>query len=933
MISGLNSGMSLEELRTLFNQQKAKVGDKENASGLAENNKQTAEANKSAAESNLAAANTKKSNADLALEKAQSSLNQAEQNCNSIRTELQNISNMLNNPNIDDTVKQTLQENYNLVSAKLNKAEQERKAAQAEVEKAQADVENAKNEVSEKENELVNAENELSNTQSACQQAEAELQTAKDELDELEAAIEEAEALEAAKAAEEAAHISEEQALQEGYTILRTVADLQSMATNPSGKYILMNDIDVSGINWVPICGAENPFTGKLNGNGYSIQNLTITADEGSENVGFFGVTENAEIANLKLSDANISADFDDSAFVGIVAGTARGTQFSNIEVTGSVSGYESVGGVAGKVDDNSYFDGQGEVHIVGNSSFSNVNTDVDINSQYYAGGIVGSVTASNTREGVATRELRIENCHTSGNITISGEAAGGIIGEAGKTLVTVVDSGSDANLIWNYDDENEYHWLEGTGRLGGVIGNSNGTYLTVCNNSYDGVITADTDFKGDVYGWYMSDSQISIYDIPAGLPVDDILNVDGIDGMTLNADGQYEVTVSTLTGLDKMVSMIQQNPALADSVVFNVNFDFEAMDGAYDASVYAQYGVIQHIYEDENGTVKNDVYIDNEVDMETTFHFGKPTIDETENVSPTMVKGLYKNKSNEYVVKANDEYKTVNVNFVSNNTETTIQKRLDADQVKYRDYLTSMVLYYQEQIHDSIKGMFGLSSNDELPQIGPAEYKKLVRKLKQGKTLTEEEKLAMVVYQADYSVIDAFAKATHNNGCGMGGNASFLEADTAYQMKDGEGRLLFTTMNGAELVQRLDEEGNPVLDSDGNAIYDYADGSGEFDGLGDIYAKRGYQIKDENGNLLFADTEGNTVTKIDGEDGAEARYVYIDEEGNELPFEGDPETDLERQLEEYDMKDVANQLQDDMKQINEDVKNGKYPIDVNAEV
>ncbi|MBR6126836.1 hypothetical protein IKQ21_04040, partial [bacterium] len=403
MISGLNSGMSLDELKNLYNQKKANVSDKQNTSGAAENNKQTAETNKSAAERNLTAANTNKSNADSVLERAQNSLNQAEQNCNSIRTELQNVSNLLNNPNLDDAMKQTLQENYNRISEKLNQAEQERQTAQAELEKAKAAADKAAEDVTTKENELANAEAELSNAQAACEQAKAELETAEEELDEIQAAIEEAEALAALEAAQAAAHMSEEQALQEGYTILKTVDDLRSMATNPSGKYILMNDIDVSGIDWIPICGEENPFTGKLDGNGYSIINLTITAGEGSENVGFFGVTENAEITDIRFLDANINADIDDSAFVGIIAGTARGTQFSNIEVTGNVSGYESVGGIAGKIDDNSYIDEHGDVHIVGNSSLTDINTNVDINSQYYAGGIVGSVTASNTGEGVAT--------------------------------------------------------------------------------------------------------------------------------------------------------------------------------------------------------------------------------------------------------------------------------------------------------------------------------------------------------------------------------------------------------------------------------------------------------------------------------------------------------------------------------------------------
>ena len=41
------------------------------------------------------------------------------------------------------------------------------------------------------------------------------------------------------------------------------------------------------------------------------------------------------------------------SSFVGVVAGLARGTDFNNISVSGDLTGYEGVGGLAGKLDDN----------------------------------------------------------------------------------------------------------------------------------------------------------------------------------------------------------------------------------------------------------------------------------------------------------------------------------------------------------------------------------------------------------------------------------------------------------------------------------------------------------------------------------------------------------------------------------------------------
>lgn len=68
----------------------------------------------------------------------------------------------------------------------------------------------------------------------------------------------------------------------EGYTAVSTVEDLYAIRANPSGKYILMNDIDLSetakggdwdgGNGWTPIPS----FSGILDGNGYTVSNMNI---------------------------------------------------------------------------------------------------------------------------------------------------------------------------------------------------------------------------------------------------------------------------------------------------------------------------------------------------------------------------------------------------------------------------------------------------------------------------------------------------------------------------------------------------------------------------------------------------------------------------------------------------------------------------------
>lgn len=845
----------------------------------------------------------------------------------------------------------------------VESAYQELQKAQAEVTEAQAQLDKEikeANEAQEKVNiaktEVENAQKEVENSKIELDKAEQALNTAAKELEAAELALKEAEEAEAEKAKEakntdganEVTHLSQEEVeklvKEEGYTNITSKEQFLEIFQNGgidlNGKYILSCDIDLSGIDWQAVGNSDEPFTGIFNGNGYSIDNLTINVtDDDAQNVGFFGVTENATIENVSFTNANVTTPTDfigGSSAVGIVVGTARGTHFDNIDISGKVSGYESVGPLAGVINDNSYLKDD-KIIEVGNSSIANINTEVDAAGKYYIGGLIGSIVDTNTNEGVATRDLKISNCNTSGNIVFDEEAAGGLIGQSGKTIITITNSKSDVNLQWNNEEnDGDLSFLMETGRAGGFVGCVDGSYIAICNSTYSGNLDVDGDFKGDYYGWYMNDAHITKYEISGGLPIDDILNIDGIDALTPVTDAatginHYEVTISTLTGLDKMVAMIQKNPALADMITFNVNFDFDAMDGQYDPSIYKQYGVIQDLHQDKDGNVHNDVYIDNEIDVETTFHNNGIVLVDTpidENGKPTratMVSGLYKKEDGTYVVNTSDGLKDVNLNINKEGSITNVTKRLDTDEVRFREYITEMTQYYLQKMHDSIKALFELDDNQELPIINKAEYKKLAKMRKAGKKLSKEQLAAMAAYEVDYNVMNRVANTTHNYGCGMNGNTSFVDASKTIHMQDEEGRPLYTTLKGDQLRQRMGEDGSLLVDDEGNPVYENLDGS-DYEGLDEVFAQRGYPKTDENGNFLYTDQDGNSITKITDEDG---KTIFKYEDGTD--YEGSEE-DLKQQLEKYDNASEYNGLEDDMKNLLEDVNNGKYPLDNTSE-
>lgn len=828
----------------------------------------------------------------------------------------------------------------------LQTAKNEADNIKQELDAKQQEVKEAEETAKREREEAVQAQNAAEAAKTALDKAEADLTAATAELEAAEAALTEAEAAEETeetedvKGNEEFTPLTEEEAIAQGYTVIKSVEDLQAMANNPNGKYILMGNIDLSGINWSPIGNADSPFTGEFNGNGFAIENLfiDITDQANAENVGFFGVTKNATVSNVDFVNASVKTadDFiNGAAAVGIVVGTAKSTTFTNITISGDVSGYEGVGALAGKIDDVAYYDMFGNPVVERNSLISHVDTNVNAHGKYYVGGLIGHVKDTSTKEGVARGDLKITDCNTSGSINFEEEAAGGLIGEAGKTIITINNCQSSVDITWdNIENDGDLSFLMETGRAGGFIGCANGTYIAICNSEYKGNLDVDGDFKGKWYGWYMNDAQVTIYELPGGLPIDDILNIDGIDALTPITDpttgvAHYEVTVSTLTGLDKMVSMIQANPALAEIITFNVNFDFEAMDGMYDPSVYEQYGVVQHLYEDEDGNVHNDVYIDNEIDLETTFHKGEagscmpcqqPCNCEGTPLEKTMVKGLYKDENGNYVVNTKEGLKQVDLRFHGDGQITSVTKRLETDEVKFREQITLMVQYYQQKMYAAIRELFGLAEDEELPMLNKAEYKKLLKMQEAGMELTDQQKAAIAAYEVDYTVMNIVADATHNYGCGMGGEASFLDETKAIQMYDDEGRPLFTTLNGDQLRQRMGEDGTLMVDEEGNPIYENLDGS-DYEGLAEVYAQRGYPKTDEDGNFLYTDKDGNTVTQVKDEEG---NTSYKNADGSD--YEGSEE-DLKQQLDPYNNSEEYKGIEGEMNNLLNDIENGKYPL------
>ena len=133
---------------------------------------------------------------------------------------------------------------------------------------------------------------------------------------------------------------------EEAETKIYDVSGLRAMADAPNGRYRLMNDIDMGGVDWTPIA-----FSGELDGGGHGLYNLTVTAagvetrpthdgnmkEYETEFAGLFSVLENATVRNLKLVGANVSVENQTHCFAAILAGYVDRSRVSEVSVHGRV--------------------------------------------------------------------------------------------------------------------------------------------------------------------------------------------------------------------------------------------------------------------------------------------------------------------------------------------------------------------------------------------------------------------------------------------------------------------------------------------------------------------------------------------------------------------------------------------------------------------
>jgi len=236
--------------------------------------------------------------------------------------------------------------------------------------------------------------------------------------------------------------------------------------SNDNKYFVLTSDIDLSSFGeWTPL-GLNKSFEGKIDGQGYTINGLTIVSTKSKTGLfSKFGYSANAK--NITFTNVDIESNQN---YLGALCGQSYASGIDNIVVQGVISGASYVGGVSGSSTSGN----------VTNCSFSGV-----IVAENRVGGIVGRNDGN-----------KIENCNFDGSIDAN-EYCGGIVGNSSGTeilncnVIGEINGGTKTGGIvgsqqWGNGVKNctVQGSISGTDKTGGISGVSNGAKYDNCEVS-----------------------------------------------------------------------------------------------------------------------------------------------------------------------------------------------------------------------------------------------------------------------------------------------------------------------------------------------------------------------------------------------------------------------------------------------------------------
>ena len=300
-----------------------------------------------------------------------------------------------------------------------------------------------------------------------------------------------------------------------GNWIVSSAYDLAYIGENieelSNASFVMSEDVDMSVVkDYSPIGSTAAAFSGKFDGKGHTVSNLTIN---GTAKTAMFGTLSGAEVKNIKLTNAKITSE---GGYAAVLAGQATGkTVISNITVENSSvavnSNYAAI--IAASVDNASgvkidrvsvkncsvksdaNYVGAVAGRITDNTAISNIDVDgFKASGSNYISGAVGLAQAG---AAATMNNIRVNASELSGVSEISGIASGigkgASLKDAEVTASEIKTAGTDSaftagGIAAVYGSAMENVSVAKTkisaGAAGGIVGKTNGGALVIKNAS-----------------------------------------------------------------------------------------------------------------------------------------------------------------------------------------------------------------------------------------------------------------------------------------------------------------------------------------------------------------------------------------------------------------------------------------------------------------
>lgn len=175
-----------------------------------------------------------------------------------------------------------------------------------------------------------------------------------------------------------------------------TAEGLLNVANMLDGSFILMCDIDLGGIDWTPIGTQAAPFTGKFNGNNFTISNFTITQNTADGDMGMFGVNA-GQVVNVYTDNVTMTTNKDTKQAGMLVAnnqGKIRRSVIGGVIDAAQLAEDAKLGGLVGYSSE------------LVETSTANVDLNVSTTGKASVGGIIGHQEGNIIRNCVAGGEF-----------------------------------------------------------------------------------------------------------------------------------------------------------------------------------------------------------------------------------------------------------------------------------------------------------------------------------------------------------------------------------------------------------------------------------------------------------------------------------------------------------------------------------------------